>query len=285
LTNVFVWDSESVHPVGDGITVLWRAFTTNILPESVSIPQLIEEQADALRGRYLTWIYEFGEARISGKRLVDHLELRPGFSYWWMTLLVEKCNYSKSPLITDAIRFLAFTDWAVGCSVTRLTLASANQPLAECLRAWCEKSGIEFEWQCLPGPVVSLSWARRVYAALPHPLQALVWLLNYLRTRWPLRGVGLKAWCRTEGRITFVSYLFNLVPEAAKAGCYESRYWAHLPEVLKHESCQTNWLHLYVRDSLLQTAKQSATVLKAFNRAEHGRQCHVTLWIHFLAQV
>lgn len=275
--KLLIWDAEELHPVGDGAIVLWRSFATNATADVVSIPQLIEENADALRARYLAWVYELGELRINGRRMIDHLQIRPGFSYWWMTLLVEKCNYSKSPQIDDAIRLLAFTDWAAEHSITRIKLVSVNQPLAECLRGWCEKSGIQYEWQRLPRSIAPLSWARRVYAALPPAMQALVWLLNYLKARWPLRGVGLQGWQQTEGRITFVSYLFNLVPEAAKTGRYESRYWTQLPEVLLNEGGKTNWLHLYVKDELLPDAHKAANLIRHFNDDGRGAQNHVTL--------
>ena len=140
--KLLIWDAEGSPPVDCWTNVLWRGFVTDVSSNSVSIPHLIEENADALRSRYLAWVYELGELRIKGSRLIDHLQLRPGFSYWWMTLLVEKCNFAKSPQIDDAIRLLAFTDWAAGKTIGSITLASVNQPLAECLRTWCEKSGI-----------------------------------------------------------------------------------------------------------------------------------------------
>lgn len=274
--NLLIWDVEDSPPVITGATVLWRAFTAGTSPECVSIPQLIEDNAGALRTRYLAWIYELGQLRIHGRRLIEHLQLRPGFSYWWMTLLVEK-NYGKSLCIADAVRVLAFTEWAAGRALDRITLASTNKPLAECLRGWCENTGIQFEWQRLAKPAESLTWVRRVYAALPLPLQALVWLVNYLKTRWPLRGVGLQAWRQTEGRITFVSYLFNLVPEAAQAGHYESRYWTELPDALLSEGSKTNWLHLYIQDELLPDAHQAASIIRRFNDTGRGIQNHVSL--------
>jgi surface carbohydrate biosynthesis protein (TIGR04326 family) len=275
--TVLIWDANEPHPSGNHTTVLWRGFSDGASPDIVSIPQLIEENADAIRASYLAWVYELGELRLQGRRLIDHLQLRPGFSYWWMTLFVEKGNYSKSPQITDAIRLLAFTDWAAGNSIARITLVSANQPLAKCLRGWCKKTGIQFEWQRLHKPVESLSWVRRTYAALPLPLQALVWLVSYLKARWPLRGVGLQSWRQTEGRTTFVSYLFNLVPEAAKVGRYESRYWTQLPDAMLNDCSKTNWLHLYMKDELLPDAHQAANIISRFNDAGRGAQNHVTL--------
>jgi surface carbohydrate biosynthesis protein (TIGR04326 family) len=275
--NVQIWDAEGPTPAGDWTSVLWRGFSDGVTPNVVSIPQLIEENADSLRSRYLVWVYALGELRIKGRRLIDHLQLHPGFSYWWMTLLVEKCNYSKSPQIDDAIRVLAFTDWAAGRALERVTLVSANDPLAECLRVWCEKTGVAFEWRRLPRPVVPLSWARRAFAALPVVMQAWVWLLKYLLDRWPLRGAGLQAWRQTTGSVTFVSYLFNLVPDAAKAGQYESRYWGPLPEVLQREGCKTNWLHLYLKDALLPDVKKAAGFIRTLNENGRGMAVHATL--------
>lgn len=274
--KVVIWDVDELHPSGDGTTVLWRGFSDGTTPNIVSIPQLIEENADTLRARYLAWIYDLGELRLQGCSLIDHLQLHPGFSYWWMTLVAE-CSYGKSPQIVNTIGMFAFTDWAAGRTLGSITLASANQPLAECMHLWCKKLGVSFEWQRLPKPSVHLSWVRRVYSALPAAIQALAWLPHYLIERWPLHGVGLDEWRQTEGRITFVSYLFNLVPDAAKAGRYESHYWAHLPNDLQNEGCKTNWLHLYLKDTLLPDPDKAAEAIRDFNKTARGVQNHVTL--------
>jgi surface carbohydrate biosynthesis protein (TIGR04326 family) len=277
MTNVLIWDAEGSPPLSDSTIVLWRAFSDGMTPNIVSIPSLIEENADTLRARYLAWVYELGEIRIRGQRLVDHLEIRPGFSYWWMTLLVEKCNLAKSPQIDDAIRLLAFTDWAFGRNLSSITLVNDNKPLAECLRMWCERCGVAFKWQRLP-KVKSLGlWIRSASSALLPATQAWRWLLKYLLDRWPLRGAGLKAWQHDAGTVTFVSYLFNLVPESAKDGRYESRYWGSLPELLRREKCKTNWLHLYIKDDILPDSKKTAETIRAFNSAGKGTQAHVTL--------
>jgi surface carbohydrate biosynthesis protein (TIGR04326 family) len=277
LEKVVIWDAEGLPLLDDGTTVFWCRFLGVSLLNVISIPQLVEKNADTLRARYLAWVHELGDLSILGRRLVEYFQFRVGLSYWWMTLFVEKCNFAKSPQIDDAIRLLAFTDWAAGRTIGCITLVSANHSLAECMRLWCEKSGVPFEWQHLPKPSIHLSWVRRIYAALPLIVQALIWLVHYLVSRWPLRGVGLHEWRKTEGRVTFVSYLFNLVPDAVKVGRYESRYWATLPGVLEKDSCKTNWLHLYVKDAAFPDAHKAAQVIRDFNNAAQGVQNHVTL--------
>src|SRR3989338_8190745 len=261
-----IWDSEESLSNSYDKTILWRGFGNSLSPDVISLPLLIEENAKLLRSRYLSWIYDLCETRIDGRRLIEHLELRPGFSYWWMTLFAEKCNFAKSPQIDDAIRLMAFDDWERNQSISRIVLVSANQPLSECIRMWCAKLGVAFEWQRIVKRPVCMSWLKRIYHATPHALQALAWLLRYLIDRWPLSGVGLKEWQQTDGRITFFSYLFNLVPDAVKQGRYQSRCWAHLPDVLQLEACKTNCLHLYIKDALLPTSKQAADTIRDFNK-------------------
>lgn len=275
--TVFVWDANGLPPNGDWTLVLWRAFADKTTPDAVSMPGLAEGHAGVFKAAYLGWIYELGECRIGGRRLLDHLEFRPGFSYWWMTLIAEKCNWAKSPQINDAIRLLAFDHWLVGRPVERLVLVSCNGPLADSMQSLCDRKGIALEWRRAKPDAVSVSWSKRIYGSMPHSLQALAWLAIYLIKRWPLRGVGLDEWRRTKGSVTFISYLFNLVPDAVKGGRFESRYWAHLPEVLGREGCDTNWLHIYVSDALLPSAETAADAVRQFNRAGQARQIHTTL--------
>ncbi len=277
MTRVLIWDADGAPPVSDGLVVLWRAFAGSADAGVVSIPALIEANAESLRALYLTWVYEFGETPIRGKRLLDHLEIRPGFSYWWMTLFAEKCNYSKSPQIDDVIRLLGFELWADERRPSEVTLITANAALAECMGSLCGNSGISFLWQPGPAAKETLSWAKRLYRMLPSLLQSFAWLLAYALRRWPLRGVGLAEWRQSTGKTTFFSYLFNLVPEAAKCGRFESRYWGHLPDELRKDEIKTSWLHLYVESDALPSAAKAADAIRQFNAAGQGEQIHVTL--------
>jgi surface carbohydrate biosynthesis protein (TIGR04326 family) len=265
--------------------MLWRSLGDDASTDSVSIPQLIEADAGNLRARYLAWVHEFGERQVQGRRLVDHLEVRPGFSFWWMTLLAEKCNFSKSPQITDAVRLMAFENWATGRAIEKVVLVSAKRPLAECIRLWCLESRISFEWRRHTERSEPLPLGRRLRQCLPNVLQALIWLPRRLIQARPLRGVGLSQWKETKGDVTFFSYLFNLVPNAAAAGRFESRYWAHLPDELQRKGYPGNWFHLHVKDALLPDEAAAADAIRQFNKTALGAQIHVTLEAFVSARV
>ena len=277
MDNVLIWDDESAPPVCDGTVVLWRSFADSAETKLISVPALVEANADLLRSRYLTWVQEFGETPIRGRRIVDHLEMRPDFSFWWMTLFAEKCNYSKSPQIDDVIRLLAFEQWVDECCPTAITLISANAELAECMASLCQSVGISFSWQSRPTLKQSVSWTRRLYQKLPYLLQSLVWLLVYAFRRWPLRGSGLAEWRRSKAKITFFSFLFKQPPQFAEGGRFESRYWGHLPEELIKDGIVTNWLHIYAENDTLPCAADAADAISQFNSAGEGKQIHVTL--------
>lgn len=276
--TVLVWDSNDQPYKGSSdITVLWKGRYKNCDPDMVPILSYVDEHAESLRKRYLAWVYELGEIRINGKRIVDHLEIRDGFSYWWMTLLVEKSNFAKSPQISDVIRLMAFDDWAIDCEIRKVILASNNRLLAKCMHLWCNKFEISFKWQRLPSKRKNKTLLRRIFQFLPSTLKALIWLLRYLKIRWPLKGVGLREWQHTKGHLTFVSYMDNLLPATAEIGKFESRYWSSLNDMLQNKRCESNWLHLFAKDRYLTNTTKAAQIIKDFNKNSEDEQVHVSL--------
>lgn len=283
LDKILIWDSaytplyssEEKHNL-----VLWRSYRAHGCHRAISIPQLVEEHADLLRKRYLAWVYEIGETVIRGKRVVDHMQLRPGFSAWSMSLLTEKCNFAKSPQIDEAIRLLAFTEWMANKNVKTIVLVTSNKELAVILRHWCKKNEIRFERRrsnSSKNLAKPFSWVRKLYEKSPLSMRAVIWLIYQYQGRRLLQGAGQKAWRRSKGGITFVSYLFNLVPESAARGSFASGYWGNLPETLLKKGVPTNWLHIYVKDSLLPTTHDAAEQIRHFNREGKGLQNHVTV--------
>jgi surface carbohydrate biosynthesis protein (TIGR04326 family) len=277
--SITIYDSEH-RPSSNNknLAILWRSYGDPSQPNTISIPRLVEEQADMLRSRYLSWVHDLGETLIDGKSLVEHLELRTRVSYWWMTPFVEKCNYSKSTWITDAIKLMAFEVWAMDKEIDRVRLISANSALAECLSAWSVRKAAEFNWQ-IEVDSSATSQGRRAYAAFPLRIRAILSLIHYVLKRWPLIGVGVAKWNKTRARTTFVSYMDNLEPAALASGRFSSRYWGNLPENLCDEGEETNWLHLFVTNTVLKNAHDAANALRSFNGsvAARGGQVHVAL--------
>ena len=90
--TILIWDLDTSPNKSNAHVAYWQSYSVLSLDNEISVPQLVEEQAEFLKSRYLTIIYELGETKFNGKSLVDNLEVDPGFSYWWMSLFNEKCN-------------------------------------------------------------------------------------------------------------------------------------------------------------------------------------------------
>ena len=274
--TLLVWDAEGSPPSGNWTTILWSRFGEANDPDVISIPTLVEEQADTLRMRYLTWIHELGETHIDGKKLTDCLELRPGFSYWWMTLLVEK-SYGKSTRLYDAVRFFALEDLTQVRHSHRITLVSNDQTLATIFKMWCRNTGINFEWRRSERNDRRISLKRHIFRLLPYMAQSAVWLLRYVWQRWPLRCRRKNSSASPEAEITIVDYLVHLDRRALTAGRFSSNYWTELIGILAQAKTRVNWLHLYVQHETVPAAKQARDLISQFNQSGAKSEFHTSL--------
>lgn len=218
--------------------------------------------------------------------MIDHLELDPGISFWWSTLLAEKCNSSKSPCINSIIRILAFDLWVKEKFIKKIKLFTSDLILIEALEIWCSQKSIKFSYELI-NDAIDLGRKKTNFFKkyFPHDFQAILWIGYYIHRRWRLFGVGVSEWKKTNGKLTFVSYLFNLSARSLNQDKFESHYWWKLPDLLNKELCTSNWLHIYVESSLVPDAAEAARILKIFNADAKKLQTHVTLDSFFSLQV
>ena len=272
-----VWDGKNRHPSTDQHKILWQNYNTYNKDIEFSMPQLLEDDADKFKAKYLELIYELGEVKISGRRIVDHLKVRENFSYWWMTLLVEKCNYSKSPQISNIIKLICLHDWLNSKNYSAIQFVSTNTALAKSMKLLADSLGIEFEWKKIEETKSKDILTRRIYNYLPHIFKAIIWLSYYLFDRWKLKGLGIEKWNNSIATHSFISYFFNLDESAINKGRYKSGYWSELPNFLNEENIQSNWLHIYVKSKNLATTHSAKKILKIFNKEYKEKQNHVFL--------
>jgi surface carbohydrate biosynthesis protein (TIGR04326 family) len=259
--------------------IYWSSYSSSESNRIFSIPQLVEDHADSLKAKYLRSIYEFGELKVNGKTIIDHLVIHQNFSYWWMTLFVEKCNYAKSPQIDNIIKIMALEQWLQENKYQKIKIMSANVELIMSVSLLAKKLQIDFEFEREQNlkPNRSFRSLRSFFNLLPSVIQAPIWLVYYLFANWTLKGVGVEAWRKTTATLTFVSYLVNLEPESLKKGRFESRFWTTLTDLLDDKHYSSNWLHIYIENDLLPTPKKARNLIHRFNSIQNGHQVHVTL--------
>lgn len=260
VTTLLIWDSESDAPDHAGLTVLWRAFAGE-RQRTVSLPQLVELNADLLRKRYLAWIFDLGQSRVAGSSVIEHLSVRPGFSFWWMTLLAEK-SYGKSSRLFDAVRMMALEDLARETGADKISLATEDPVLTEVITLWCRRSGIDLEYRA---PLAGVRGVSRLNPTkvVWLPLRAIMSFTRYLIERWRFR----RSLRDTAGvaSITIVDYLFHLPPQALSDGGPVSGYWTDLVGVLRASSKRVNWRHQFIPHEAVPDAAAAQKIIDQFN--------------------
>lgn len=265
-----VWDRDEDPPTGKWTTVLWRNFDKKDQQGIISIPRLVEENAEVLRKRYLAWIYELGEQKIKGKSITDHLVLRPGFSYWWMTLLAEKSTF-KTPRIFDAVRFLALENVLLKRKPERIIINSSDKAIIETFQSWCKKTGTVFENESIVGN--EKSRLKSLFPFFPYSSLAAFYLFRYLWQHWSLKRVKQK---RNSGtaKIAFIDCFIYLKKTAFEHKRFESNYWGDLVKLLEQREIKTNWIHYFAPYNEVKSSKEAAVLIDQFSRNTPQLESH-----------
>lgn len=274
--RVLIWDAEGDPPAGEWTTILWRAFAPAGGRDVVSMPSLVEERADDLRARYLAWVFDLANGRLGGTRVVEHLELRPGFSYWWMTALAHTPNYYESPHITDAIKCLAFEDLcrAIPGDHAAVRLCTRNGALHKVLKAYCRARGIEFHAES-PDPAPLTPRRRRGLSRRAVRARALA--ATAARELGCLIRVRRSKPLRTPTALCFFDVLVYLKHDAIKNGTFRSDYWGDLTSVLEQSQASSTWIHIFYPQPEIRTLSEADALLERFNAASSRRACHALL--------
>ena len=253
------------------MTVLWRSYDTKGRENVVSIPCLVEDNAESLRARYLEWIYDLGETKIKGKRIVDHLEIRPGLSFWWMTLLAQKCTYAASPNIYHAIRLLACEDLCRSPKVQKIQVVTSHRELAFEFRCWCSTQNRDCEIillkTCLPKPVDWHVILNRFSETLTGFYLNVLYFIRRLAQGW----TNVMPGSAFNKGIMFFDILTHFDKSSAAVGKFRSNYWTKLPELIKELGLNASWGHFFYRHHATPNATEASKVVKDLNKDTTGK--------------
>jgi surface carbohydrate biosynthesis protein (TIGR04326 family) len=241
--SILVWGGAEGEAFPSGDVLGWQTFTEDG-PVS-SIPGYLERHSDRLRAKYLGFIHDLGQSRIFGLRVVDHLDLGDGFSFWWMNQLAEKSPF-KSPQIYDCLRLLALEEILRGSRPSELRVAGLPENVTQAISELCGALQINFVLH-EKASASKRQWSfRQLYLRLPFEIQGLI-SLRHIATRWSLRNAKPSAWFSGDRAVTFFSYFFNLDLKACADGKFYSRQWEKLPEFIQGKGWKINWLHHFLR--------------------------------------
>jgi surface carbohydrate biosynthesis protein (TIGR04326 family) len=272
MASVIVWDHKHDPPGAIGKVLHWQSYAHR--SSGASVPRYLEDHAERLRAKYLAFIHDLGESQIDGKRIVEHLDLGDGFSFWWMTQLSEKSPF-KSARIYGCLRLMALEEILLEEKPSELTLDSSDRNLAQAIRRLCQNLRINFIWR--PVKKSRQEWSlRSFYRALPYSMQGLI-SLRHLVTRWPLRKLQKPQWFSGNNTIFLCSYFFNLDPASGAKGRFSPRQWEGLPKLLQDSGKRANWIHHFLLSPGTPDVKTGLNWLRLFNHDAYKQGYHTFL--------
>jgi surface carbohydrate biosynthesis protein (TIGR04326 family) len=270
---IAVWDSNNLCRE-TGAIYCWNGYEE---PGGVlSILRYVETHGESLRRKYLAWIHDLGESRIGDKRVIDHMALACGLSYWWLTLFVEQSPW-KSPSIIDALRLLAIEEIVQAERPSKVRLVSANRQLSEALGILCRNLGVAFDWERLATKPLWRRSLKELYYALPQRVQALLSLARHMYWRWPLRQTDSSGFFGGDRALLFCSYFIHLDQKSCSNGNFHSRQWEELPQLLHASGYSTNWIQHYLRSSVIPNTLVARKWVCRFNQQRQHQGFHVFL--------
>jgi surface carbohydrate biosynthesis protein (TIGR04326 family) len=269
---LIVWDSSNPPSDNHGLVYTWNGYNEN---DSIhSLLKVIDGNDDLFRNIYLRWVYDLGQFRISSKSIIDHLTFQDGFSYWWMTLFVEKSPWNQ-PAIIDALKLMALEKVILDEKPDLVRFVSDKRNLHESVRALCRNLGVAYEWQRTANSREKLN-SKTLYYRLPLFFRSCISMVMYLKERWKLKKSG-KQELFNENAIFFGSYFFNLDKQKLDKGVFGSRYWGDMVELIQKNGFKGNWLHLYYPHSEVPNATAAVDRISAFNTCENDKNVHILL--------
>lgn len=267
--SLLVWDKPDSPPT-DRFVILWNGYKEE--NGQRSILKRLEKYADEFRSEYLSFIYEFGQVYIRGKRVVEHLKIEPGFSLWWMSLLAEKSPAkSKAPL--NCLRMLILNRLIIEIKPPAVELVSGNKRLSIALKQLCVNLDISFKWTKVAKESSPFT-VKKLWLKTPHILQATIFFMQYLYLRWPLRKSLDINWFNGENTISFFSYFINLDCKALNDGKFFSNYWRTLPELTRESDIKLNWIHHFMFSKEIPDTQTGISLLKRFNLDTENQDRH-----------
>ncbi len=240
-------------------TYLWNGHEDSDAARSLFA--YVERDGEYFRARYLNWIHGISERTVAGRSILSHLALNDGLSYWWLTQLSEKSQYS-SP-VEDVVRLFAIERLLTEKRSEGLRYVGSSTRLTAILQTLCERRRILFEHQPPSRGEVRPHSSPTALTLCLRTVRALI-RLSWTAVRF--RGADRSGWVGGDGATLFCDYFVNLNQEAADNGRYRSAYWGPLPKLFDEVRVRANWLH----HNSAYPPGTSTTWVREFNR--HGTE-------------
>ena len=238
--TILIWDSENQYPeeCSNQLLILWQGVNETLNKNIISLPAIVEREAEVLRREYLKWVDKLSEHTIGSQSITERLAIRENLSAWWLTLIDQKCVYYQSPHIVDVVKIIALSRFVfLGKEIAKIKVVSKNKNLINSLRLWSMKNRVKF---LSSGEEIKTNRSFNLNWTLS-PGKALVWIsLQYIK-RSRLNNIKLIA--RRPGHCGTI--FFSFLPSDLSLNAKADKYWSPLLDFVKTKRANVRIVFIY----------------------------------------
>ncbi len=273
--------NTNIRSKHNDLIIYWDNKRNFYSKNSFSIINFIEENSDHIKRIYLDWIDSISNKRICRKPISEILDVRGKYQAWWHSNFIEKSNYENSPQISDALKLIAVQEWIKDYKVKEIIFYSNNKKLAKCLNKFSINKKFIFKWKKTKNKnkiKITKSFIKKL---LPYEIRALYFFARKIIYSFKVKKSSLVDFKKTNSKVLFVDYFFNMEKLSFFEGKFKSLYWGDLVDKLIKESIKSQWIHLSVdlgqKKNIFYNSKQILEKLKLFNKSSNNLQNHILL--------
>ena len=243
--------------------MLWRQFCGDMNPtQFISLPEYVEEHSLHLRNKYLAFINQVGESRSDGESVQKLLQIRPSFSYWWMTLFAST-RWHPSSHSTEAIKLLALEELLTIHDWSGLDVVTDSELILEITRQLCTG----YDKPCSAAiSKISTSKKSTLHVFRRHIFPA---LLVFIRQIFRLVQVTPLSKLDSKSDLIIFDHLIRFDEEAATLGRFDSQYWRMLAPHFELMDMRVTWLHQFVESTSIPTPRDADVLLRKLSEASN----------------
>ena len=255
--NVLLWDRDALPPATNDYVVLWSSFNhPDPIQSSISIPEYVDEHSERLRSRFLAFVHDVGSSRSDAKTVLEHLQIRPTFSYWWLTLFASK-RWHPNSHITEAVKLIALEEVLAGINYSEISVQSENTFLQSLVGQLAHTS------RKVPNQIAVSSSRRFIPLHIAkHLLRASATLVRQIVV---LRNVIPMSVEKAESDILVFDHLVRFDQDAARNGEFVSQYWDSLQPLLRERNQRVTWIHQFVKTIDQHSPENAQSILSNVN--------------------
>ena len=255
-----IWDSDSICVLKPEQLVLWRQFVNSSHDATtVSISEIVEQNAVALRAKLLQLIFDVGTS-VTNNAKTNHV-FRSGLDYFWMTQFHSR-PYTQSAQLNNLAKTFALVELVRESKIKKLVVHSDDKPLTRVIYSVATSLQIEVQVIRVRPSRQKVATKTKLKKLVPRPLLAILALGTQLKTSFALRSKHRPA--IRSNSISIFDYWYRFAESVGKDQKFGSQYWSDLVDHL--EATEVNWWHNLVDQHQFSELKAAKNLLTSFHR-------------------